>query len=111
MKLKVKPEGRESVYLIEPDDLRAWLDGWFSENEYLHCFIADDNTSMFIGADWTRGDFDDHIDSREAQWAVVTMDDGTFAGHRLVCVDKIHGQYTRLVFDVGPISEKDLEVD
>lgn len=108
MKFKVSPEGRPDVYLVAVADLAAWLDDYFKAHEYMHNFIANDDSPMIVGADWTRQDFDPHLEG-DVTWAVA-LADGTFAGHRLICVDMNGKRGTRYVFDVGPITKDDLEV-
>lgn len=111
MKLKVTPEGRRGVYTIAPADLRPWLDDWFSRQEYMHNYIANDNSRMFIGADWTRSSFDAHLEG-DVKWAIVIGEqDGVFAGHRLICVDmNDENRPMRYVFDIGNPTHDDIEI-
>lgn len=111
MKLKVTPEGRPGCYLIGVMDLANWLDDWFKTREYMHNYIANDGSRMVVGADWKRDNFDVHL-AGDVTWAVVVgRQDGLFAGHRLICVDMNNkSRPMRYVFDVGEITEADLEV-
>lgn len=98
-KIKVKREGREGVYLVEPAEAVKLL----TEKE-IHCFVG--NPPLLIGADWPRADVEKWLLSCE-RVAVLTGDSAKLnIGHALVA---IRGDERKL-FDVGKVSDEDLEI-
>lgn len=102
MKLKVKPEGREGVYLVEKSDLTNWI----KDKDFvkIHNFVG--GGFALIGADHDVDSVLSDIASAE-RLAILT---GAAArgnmNHHLAVIrnNKLE------MFDIGKITEEDLEI-
>ena len=97
MKLKVRPEGREGVWIIEKTDLIKWLMRY--KEKQIHCFLGS------IGADWQKKNVIDHIKESDRN-AILTGD--SQKNNLCHAVSSIRGN-TRYMFDIGEITEEDLQ--
>lgn len=98
--IKVKPEGREGVYLITKEEALRVVEEYKGE-EIHHQFQGG---SMIIGADWDKRDVIEIINKSE-RLAILTAPNMTI-GHHLVVI----ANNERNAFDIGKITIKDLEV-
>jgi hypothetical protein len=104
MKLKVKPEGREGVWLADKKNVSQWLLEQSWEDSQIHNYIG--GGAMLIGANWPVVKVIEWV-NKCARLAVLTGDaQRTNMGHALAVI----GKDDRLdMFDIGKIAEKDLE--
>ena len=103
MKIKVKKEGREGVYLVEKEEIKKYLknEGY----EMIHNYPAPTG-GMLIGADHSLESVLEDIDKSE-RIAILTGSAGlNNMGHSLSVIieNKLE------LFDIGEITEKDLEI-
>lgn len=105
VKVKVKPEGREGIYLATPAQACKFIDqlGY----KHIHNFLANDDSSMIIGADWSVKSVKELLNKKGVRIAFITSNEGVFANHRLVVVDG----YDRNIFDIGEITDEDFEIN
>lgn len=102
MKIKVKPEGREEVYIPEKESLKEWIK---SKNfEQIHNFVP--SGPLIIGADH---DIDSVLmDIDEAERLAVLTGSSKLAnlehGLSLIINNRLE------LYDIGDVSEKDLEI-
>lgn len=100
MKLKVKPEGRENIYIPDKESLKEFIT--FKKLKKIHNFI----TASFgvIGADHDVKSVLEDIDKAE-RLAVFTDQTMNF-GHSLALIidNKLNA------FDIGKISKEELEL-
>lgn len=101
-KIKVKPEGREGVYLVSKKEITKFVKNL--EVDTIHHFFG--GSSMFIGADHKKSSVLEDIEKSE-RIAIVTDKAGSMTiGHMLsVIIDnKLN------MFDIGEIKDSDLEI-
>ena len=106
MKIKVKPEGREGVWVVEweaeinslIDFIRAY------PSKEIHNFIP--NGSLMLGADWSKKSVIDEIKKAE-RVAILTGDSRRHNMNHALSVISNNELY---IFDIGKITESDLEV-
>lgn len=103
MKIKVKPEGRDGMYLPDIDSLVEWIKS--KKFKYIHHAYA--GGSMIIGADWNPEDAIERIRAGE-RVAILTKEvAGSNMGHAIAVVHK-----NKLnILDVGPITKDNLIVE
>jgi len=99
-KLKVKPEGREGVWLIEKEDLKQYL--LLDEQEEYHCFIG--GGQAFIGAGWQKESVIDEIDKSERLAILIGDSLRNNMNHALAVISN----NMLYMFDIGKITENDL---
>lgn len=100
MKIKVKPEGRENIYIPEAESLKAWIKS--KKFKQIHNFIP--GGFMIIGADHdVKGVLQD-IDNAER--LALTLG-GQNMGHELAIItdNKLE------VYDIGKLTLEDLEIE
>lgn len=102
MKIKVKPEGREEVYIPEKESLKDWIK---SKNfEQIHNFVP--SGPLIIGADH---DIDSVlVDIDKAERLAILTGSSKLAnfehGLSLIINNRLE------LYDIGDVSEKDLEI-
>lgn len=101
LKIPVKKEGREGIYLVEKDEIIDFIVKRVKGR--IHCFIGD--SPMMIGADWDKTEVKKFIRKEAKQIAIMTEPNFTMK-HQLVCLT----DNKRYSFDIGEIELKDLEV-
>jgi len=102
MRLKVKPEGREGVYLCEKEDIIQWLNE--SGLELIHNYIA--GGPCMIGCDWDLESVIEEI-NKSVRIGILTGD--AQRGNMRHALSVISGNQLYM-FDIGEIKEEDLEV-
>lgn len=100
-KIKVKPEGRPDIWLVEDkESLKAFIREHL-EGKEVHNFI--NGVGIVVGADHSLESVLDDIDGSE-RIAVMT-DPNANMGHALAIADvKLE------MYDIGPVTKEDLEV-
>ena len=101
MKIKVKKEGREGIYIPEKDSLKDFIKS--KKLKSIHNFIP--NGNVFLGADHEVESVIDDIDRAERLGILV----GNMAnmGH---CLSLISNERLEC-YDIGKITEKDLDIE
>ena len=102
MKLKVKPEGRDGVWLVEKADLKEWIiaQGF----EQIHNFMG--GGQVLIGADHDVESVLSDID-RADRLGILTGD--AQRGNLRHALSLIRGNKMEM-YDIGAITEDDLEI-
>lgn len=103
MKLKVRPEGRAEVYLVEADDLKKWMKK--QHFKMVHNFIPVGNIN--IGADWPVADVYTAIDKAERMAITTGRSQAGNFGHALAVVL----ENRLMLYDIGKITEEDLDIN
>lgn len=103
IKPKVKPEGREGIFLIEPDEAVKFLKSLGFDQ--IHNFV--DLPGIMLGADWELQSVIDLCKKPGVGIAIVVEPNFTMR-HHFVVAD--YNANERKAFDVGEISERDLEI-
>ena len=101
-KIPVRPEGREGVWLVENAEIADWLEDY--PEPTIHNFL---NGAVIIGADWDTSSVCAEVRKPNARCAILTGDAqrGNLRHALAVIVDE------RLkMFDIGPITEAELEI-
>lgn len=100
-KIKVKPEGREGVYIVEKDEAERFVESLPCDT--IHNFIG--GHAFMLGADWTKSEVINFL--RDAEQVAIVMEPNITMRHHLVALtaDK------RYSFDVGVIAVEELEVE
>ena len=106
MKLKVRAEGRPGIYLPEKPDLKAFIKS--RKLKTIHNFIP--TSTMMIGADHNVAGVLKDIDN-SLRSAVHTKKSGSMnMGHALSRVLSDERGERLEVYDIGPVSEDDLDI-
>lgn len=102
LKIKVKPEGREDIYIPEKESLKAWIKS--KGFKQIHNFIP--GGMMFIGADHSVESVLEDIDKGERVALVTGQHSGANIGHELAIIynNKLE------VYDIGKITKEDIEL-
>ena len=98
--IKVKPEGRDGVWLPDEDSLIAYIG---ELDEPIHNFIVSSTT--FIGADWPKDGVIRFIQQAD-KLGLLTGESFRVNMHHALSVIKDEQLY---MFDIGEINEADLE--
>lgn len=100
MKIKVKPEGRENIWIPEKPSLKDFI----KEKKFdaIHNFIPEGN--VILGADHEVDSVLEDIDRAE-RWAIFTDIEMNYR-HSLALIFNNELQ----VYDMGQIRKKDLEI-
>ena len=98
MKLKVKPEGRKGLYLVEKKDIRAFIKA--KKFKQIHNVIPSE--SMMFGADHNVKSVLEDIDNSERMGITVPPQ----VGHALSIIKDERLE----LYDIGDLTEKDLEL-
>ena len=93
--IKVKPEGREGIYIVEPDVIADYIESL--DVEYIHSLIANDGSMVFIGADISKQGAIERIKSADT----VAFTFPHQLKHALVVITG----YNRELFDLGEVDE------
>lgn len=103
MKVKVTKEGRDGIYLPDKESLKAWIK---EQNfEEIHNFIP--SSMMMLGADHSVESVLKDIDEAD-RLAVLTGDaQSNNLGHALSI---IKGEKMEM-YDIGKVTEEDLEIE
>lgn len=101
MKIKVKPEGREGVWLPEKESLKQFLVD--KKIDPIHNFVP--SGMMFIGADHDQKSVLEDIDKADSLAILTGKAQGQNIGHAL---SLITGEKMEM-YDIGEITEEDLE--
>ena len=102
MKIKVKPEGREGVWLPEKDSLVDFLLNY--ECDYIH--NIDPNSNLMLGADHSKESVIDDVNNAESLALLTGASYRNNMGHALSVIkdNRLH------MFDIGELLENDIEV-
>lgn len=102
MKIKVKPEGREQMWVPEKDSLTDFI--YKYNSEIIHSIRQ--SGYMIIGADWSKGDLLQLI-SKAERFALLEGDKRNHnMGHSLAIIE----DNKLIIFDIGEITKDQLEV-
>jgi len=102
MKIAVTPEGRDNIFVPDPDSLIAWIEG--QNFKYIHNFITN-VPGVMIGADHdTKGVVED---IRSAERLAITIGDEwrNNMKHALAIIRNNELQ----VYDIGELTESDFD--
>ena len=102
-KIPVTPEGRPGIWLVEPSAVATWLETY--PEDKIHNFICG---SIMIGADWERASVIEHLGHPLTE-RVALMTGNAQSGNMGHALAVIHDN-TLYAFDIGPITEADLEI-
>ena len=102
MDIRVRPEGREDVYLVEKKDIIKWLKKY--REKKIHNFIG--AGPMAIGADWDKGSVIEKI-KRSDRIAILT---GEALKGNLRHALSVIAKNKLYMFDIGEITETDLDI-
>jgi hypothetical protein len=102
MKIKVKPEGREDVWIPEKESVKQFI--LDKKLDPIHNFVA--GGSMVIGADHDQKSVLEDIDKAERLAILTGSAQGGNLGHALALI--INNKLE--MYDIGEITEKDLEI-
>lgn len=103
IKIKVKPEGREDVYIPEKESLKAWIKS--KPFEQIHHFYA--SAPVFVGADHDVESVLEDIDRADRLGLCTGVNSAMQMGHELSI---IIGEQLN-VYDIGKLTLEDLEID
>jgi len=100
--IKVKPEGRDGVWIADKDSVVDYLLGY--ESDIIHNFL--NNGAICIGADWNKESVIEDVKQAD-RIAILTGDPQRHnLNHALSVI--INNQLK--MFDIGEITEDDLQV-
>ena len=103
-KIKVTPEGRDGIWLVEKNDLKMFLKT--KDLQYVHNFPITSST-VFVGADHKIDSVMDDIDRAERVALLTGEAKQNNLNHALSLVID-----NRLeIFDIGELTEDDLVID
>lgn len=103
MRIKVKPEGRQDIYIPEKESLKVWIK---SKNfEKIHNFIP--GSGFILGADHEVEGVLEDIDNAERIALCILSNSTANIGHELSIIadDKLE------LYDIGKLTEEDLEIE
>ena len=103
--MNVTPEGRPDLWLVEPDEVTAWLERNVTDERAWHSLIP--TNSMLLGADWNHDAVLELVNKPGVRIAINTSPADCY-GHQLAIADDDEGRLT--VFDIGTIGTDDLHV-
>ena len=101
-KIKVKPEGREGVWLAEKESVVDFLLDY--EFDKIHNMIP--TGSMMLGADWSKESVIEEVE-RSERVAIMT---GEASKHNLNHSLSVISKNELYIFDIGEITESNLVV-
>jgi hypothetical protein len=102
MKLKVKSEGRDGVWLVEKSDLKEWIVAQGFEK--IHNFVS--SPIAIIGADHDVGSVLEDINRAERLAILTGAVQGWNMGHALSLITGNNME----MYDIGAITKADLEI-
>lgn len=102
MKISVTAEGRDSIFIPDPDSLIAWIEA--QNFKHIHNFIP--QGSMMIGADHDPESVVDDIRAAE-RLALTTGDE--WQNNMRHALSIIRGNKLE-IYDIGELTESDLKV-
>lgn len=103
MKIKVKSEGREGIYIPDKESLKAWItDKGLKE---IHNFVNPQN-GMFIGADHDVKSVLKDIDDADRIGILLEEAGSMNMGHSLSVIKDNHLD----IFDIGKLTTDDLDI-
>lgn len=100
MKIKVLPEGREGIYLVTKEEAIEFVEGL--DQDEIHCHLG--HIGVLVGADWPKTDVTKLLN--DPGRAAILVGNVMHFDHQLVVLS----MNDRYAFDVGQITEDDLEV-
>ncbi len=103
MKIKVKPEGRDGVYLCEKEEAIKYVKSF--PEEQIHNFIT--SGLALLGAGWKKDSVIKEI-NRSERVAILTGDALKQNFRHSLSVISNNKLY---LFDIGEITDKDLEIN
>lgn len=101
MKIKVKPEGREGIWLVSKQEIIDFLLNY--EYDTIHNYIA--GGPAVIGVDWSKKSIIEKINESE-MIAILT---GEAFKHNLRHALSVIANNELYMFDIGEIQESDLD--
>ena len=101
-KIKVKPEGREGIYLVEKDEIINWIKKNIKGK--IHNFIM--NGGICLGADWDRKSVYETIQNADRIGILTPKSGSANMRHHLSVIKATRHD----VFDIGEITEDNLLV-
>jgi len=100
MKIKVKPEGREGIWIADKESVVDFLMEY--EDDYIHNIIP--NGPVMMGADWSKESVVEKV--REAERVAILTGDSY--RHNLRHALSVIAGNELFMFDIGEISDSDL---
>ena len=102
MKLKVKPEGRENIFLVSKGDITDWLKS--KKLKHIHNYIP--SSLMVLGADHEIKSVLEDIKTAERIAILIGEAQSNNLGHALAIIrnNKLY------MFDIGKITLRDLKI-
>ena len=102
MKITVEREGRDEIFLPEKESLKTWIKS--KKFKHIHNFLP--NGSMFLGADHAVKSVLENIEEADRLGILIGAAQSNNMGHALAVIkdEKL------LMFDIGKLSEDDLEI-
>lgn len=102
--MKATPEGRPDLWLVEPDEVTAWLERKVTDERTWHSLIP--TNTMLLGADWRHDAVIELVNKPGVRLAINTNPADCYR-HQLAIADDDEGRLT--VFDIGEIVPADLQ--
>ena len=102
MKIKVKPEGRDGVWIADKDSIVDFLKNY--EYEQIHNFLP--GNGLMLGCDFSKSEAINQVKNAE-RLAILTGD--SLQGNMRHALSVIVGNELS-IFDIGEITESDLLV-
>lgn len=104
VKLKVTPDGREGIWLIEKENIIDFLNQYL--NDQIHNFLGSGST-MVIGADWDKTEVIAKINQSD-KIAILT---GESLKSNLNHALSVIANNKLYMFDIGEIKEENLQIN
>lgn len=108
IKIKVRPEGREGVWLPDKESLKEFIK--INCGKYIHCFFSPppgSNYAIYVGTDWELNNVLEEIDKSDKVGLITNQYiTSQHAGHQLSLI--INNRLE--IFDIGTIYDDNLEV-
>lgn len=97
-KIKVKPEGREGIYLVEPDEICRFVE--LLPDDQFHAFKGD--WPVMIGADWEKESVLEYLRKCDTIGIIIPPQ----VAHSISAINGMD----RTLFDVSEITEEQLDI-
>lgn len=101
MQILAKKEGRKGVWLVEKENIIAWLAE--QDMEAIHNFIP--KNRLFIGADWDKEEVIQKINISERVAVLTGEAKANNLGHALSVIENNE----LYIFDIGDITDSDIK--
>ena len=104
MKIKVKKEGRENIFLVTKEDITKYIQK--KKLKTIHNFTCIGNSSIITGADYDTKSVLQNIDTAERLAILIGSAQSENMNHALAVIKN----NKLLIFDIGKITEDNLEI-